>query len=157
MESFFEESRLKLTDSDVDSEQPSNAAESVRQELSSARQLMTAVVCIRTDLERLQVISVVLADTASEARQTALRSELVALTDAEAEITETLTQRIIWLETLDRSWTELTAQISELRTLLAEKQEAFQQTLLDTSLSPDQLYAVVKVRIKIIHTDDVWI
>jgi len=95
-------------------------------------------------LDRLQQTSVVLADTASEARQIALRHEITTLIDAVVELTEMLTRHITRLEVLDQHWTELGTQSSELKTLLAEKQETLQQTVNDTSLTPDQQYAAVK-------------
>jgi len=124
-----------------------NAAELVRQYTSSVRDLLTAVESHRADLDHLRQIGVVLADTASEARQKTLHDELAALNDAVVELMEILTQHITQLEMLNQRWTELTAQYNELETLLVEKREALSQTLLNTSLSPDQQYAAVKVRI----------
>lgn len=147
LESFLDESRLKLSDAGARREPTANAAELVRQDLSSVRELMTAVESCRTDLDQLRQISVVLADTASEARQKALQSELAVLSDAVVDLTEMLRQRITLLEKLHRGWTELTAQFNELKTLLAEKKETLQQTMLNTDLTPDQQYAAVKVRI----------
>jgi len=95
----------------------------------------------------LQQISTVLIDTASEARQMALRSEVAALTDAFIELVKRLMQRVSQLEVIDQRWTELGTQSNELRTLLYEKQETLQQTMHDSSLTPDQQYAVVKVRV----------
>ena len=147
LELFVAEVRLKLRDADEHRELLTNAAESVQRDSLSACELLTAVEFRRIDLERLQQISDVLTDTASEARQTALRSEIAALTDAVVEITEMLMQRITWLEVLDQRWTELSAQSSDLKTLLPEKQETLHQTIHDTSLTPDQQYAIVKVRV----------
>lgn len=147
LESFVDESRLKLADTGAHREPVTNAAELVRQDLLSARELLTAVESRQTDIDQLRQMSVVLADTASEARQKALWSELAVLTDADAELTEMLMLRIIRLEKVHLSWTELTTQCNELRTLLTEKKETLQQTVLDTALIPDQQYAVIKVRV----------
>jgi len=147
LELFVDDVRLKLTDANAHREPTTDAAESVRQHLSSCRDLLTAVECRQTDLQRLQEISVILRETASEARQTILCSEVAALTDAIVELMETLMQRVSQLEVLDRCWTELGTQSNELRTLLHEKQETLQQTMHDSSRTPDQQYAVVKVRV----------
>ena len=146
LESFVDEIRLKVAVVDAHHEPVTNAAESVRQDLLTVRELSTTVECRRTDLERLQQIGNVLAETASEGRQMALRSETAALTDAIVELTEMLNRLISRLEALDQRWSELSTQNSELRTLLSEKQETLQQTLHDTSLTLDQQYAAVKVR-----------
>ena len=147
LELFVDDIRLKLRDAGAQCEPVTDAAELVRQRLLSARELSAAVECRRTDLDRLQQTSVVLADTASEARQIALRHEITTLIDAVVELTEMLTRHITRLEVLDQHWTELGTQSSELKTLLAEKQETLQQTVNDTSLTPDQQYAAVKVRV----------
>ena len=147
LESSVEESRLKLTGAGAHREPVTNATELVWQDLLSARELLTAVESRQRDMDRLHQTSVVLADTASEARQKALQSELAVLTDADAELTEMLMLRITRLEKVHRSWTELTTQCNELRTLLTEKKETLQQTVLDTALIPDQQYAVIKVRV----------
>jgi len=146
LELFVDESRLKLSDVSTRRDPEVNVAELVQQDLSSACELLSAIESHWTDLDRLRQMSIVLADTASETRQHALWSELDVFTKADAELTEMLMLRITLLEKRNRSWTELTAQCSELKILLATKQETLQQTMLDTGLTPDQQYAVVKVR-----------
>ena len=147
LESFLDQNRLKLTDIGAHCEPTINAAELVQQDLSSARVSLTAVESHRADLDRLRQMSVVLADTASEACQNALRNELDVLTSAHSELMEMLRLHITLLEKLHRRWTELTVQCSELKTLLVQKKELLQLIVLDTGLPPDQQYASVKVRI----------
>jgi len=146
LESFYDESRLKLAGADAHHEPTMNAAELDERDLSFARELLTLVESRCMDLDRLRRMSIVLADTASEARQKTLQSDLAVLIGTDVELTDTLKLRISLLEKLCQSWTELSIQCSELRTLLAVKNGTLQQTMLDTGLTPDQQYAVVKVR-----------
>ena len=146
LESFYDESRLKLAGADAHHELTMNAAELDERDLSFAHELLTLVESRWTDLDRLRRMSVVLADTASEARQKTLQSDLAVLIGTDVELTDTLKLRISLLEKLCQSWTELSTQCIELRTLLAVKNRTLQQTMLDTGLTPDQQYAVVKVR-----------
>ena len=159
LESFIDEIRLKLTDPAVHHKPATNAAESVRQALSSAREMLVAVECHQSDLERLQQMTVMLKDTASEACQITLHSDIAALTDAMAELTEMLMQRVYQLEMLDQRWTELYTQTSELTMLLADKQKTLEQTMHDTGLTPDQRFAAVKVSVIFMQLilDVLWI
>jgi chromosome segregation ATPase len=125
--------------------QPVTVAESIREQLTSTRELLATVEAQQSEINRLYSLGDALGDMASEARQDALRSELAAITDRNESLSSDLTSRITRLEALDRSWAYLTTQSSELSTLLAEKKEELNRAVQDTNLTPDQQYEIVKV------------